>query len=243
MRTPSLCPNLIAALAAVAAGAALAASCAEGEPLETTAWGGGSGGQDVSVGPEASAGEGTQPDGAVEPDIAEAAPEALWCPADPDETPGHSNDDCSVATDMGTIADVGSSPLVLKGELSTESDVDWFAFVASDTLETPAHNSYRVHVAFAPDGNVGDEFRFDVARAPSGPPCAAAAKSSLTTYDWCADSTPAPAKPSDAESTAPYRVRVYRNAAVPARTCNQYKIEVRNGGTGQCPAADACGNQ
>lgn len=162
------------------------------------------------------------------------------CKVDDTDVDPQSNEACPEATDLGSLPDQGGTPVLIEGTLHSDTDVDWYAIQTVDTNQVPSFNTYRVHVEFLePDGNPGDEYRFDVIRG-SGDPCSGE-KTSLTSYDWCADSTTNPSQPADDDQSAPYRLKVYRNPAVTG-TCNGYKIRVTNGGSGACPAADACGS-
>lgn len=162
------------------------------------------------------------------------------CPVDAADIDPASNDTCETATSLGDLPDQGGTPLLIEGTLHSDSDVDWYAINTVDTDQVPAFNTYRVHVEFLqPNGNPADEYLFDVVRGTTAEPCSAA-KTTLTSYDWCADSTTDPTKPSDDDQSAPLRIKVYRNPAA-SGTCNSYKVRVTNGGTGACPPADACG--
>ncbi len=162
------------------------------------------------------------------------------CPVDTGDVDPATNGECTTATSVGDLPDEGGSPLLIEGTLHSDTDEDWYAINAVDKNQVPAFNTYRVHIEFLqPNGNPGDEYLFDVIRGTVAEPCSAA-KTSLTSYDWCADSTTTPAQPADDDQGAPYRLRVYRNPAATG-TCNAYKIRVTNGGSGACPAADACG--
>lgn len=159
------------------------------------------------------------------------------CKVDAADIDSASNNQCTAATDKGELPDEGSTPVVLEGTLHSDTDEDWYAIRAVDKNQVPNFNTYRVNIEFMPpNGNPGNEFLFDVIRGTDGDPCTAA-KTGLTSYDWCADSSSSPA---DDDQSAPYRVRVYRNPTATG-TCSNYKIRVSNGGAGACPAADACG--
>lgn len=163
------------------------------------------------------------------------------CPVDPGDISPATNEQCTDATAQADLPDQGGTPVLIEGSLHSDSDVDWHAINLVDSNQVPSFNTYRVHIEFLqPDGNPGDEYRFDVVRGTAADPCTGV-KTELTSYDWCADSTSNPAAPADADQSAPYRLRVYRNPAVTG-TCNTYRIRITNGGSGACPAADACGS-
>ena len=163
------------------------------------------------------------------------------CAVDATDVDPQSNETCAEATDLGSLPDEGGSPLLIEGTLHSDTDVDWYAIETVDSNQVPSFNTYRVHIEFLDlDGNPGDEFRFDVYRGSSADPCTGE-KTSLTSYDWCADSTTNTSEPANDDQGAPYRLKVYRNPSVTG-TCNEYRIRVSNGGTGACPAADACGS-
>ncbi|MBI5536318.1 MAG: hypothetical protein HY898_26595 [Deltaproteobacteria bacterium] len=171
------------------------------------------------------------------------ASEGCNCAIDPPDITATKNDECANATDKGSLSDVGSTPVTIQGTLATDSDVDWYGIVMKDQNEVPIPNSYRVHVEFvAADGNPGDQYRFDIVRTDGKTPCdTAGLKTELTSYDWCADVTTDPTKPGNADSTATYRIRVFRKAGA-AGDCKPYKLKLSNGGgTGSCPADDGCG--
>jgi hypothetical protein len=169
-------------------------------------------------------------------------PDTAGCPCAVDKTDISPADDCSKAQALGSLSDVGAAPLSLKGTLSSDTDVDWFGFETTDTQQALGQNSYRIHVEFAAGGNPGDEFRFDVLRGPAGTQCQGAPKSTLTSYDWCADSAAGPKGAADADCSGSYRIRVYRKAGATG-ACAQYVVTVSSGALGACPPADACGAQ
>lgn len=162
------------------------------------------------------------------------------CAVDEADIDPATNETCADAEDVGAVPDEGATPKLIEGTLHSVTDVDWYAFDAVDTNQVPSFNTYRVHIEFLqPDGNPGDEYLFDVIRGTTAAPCTGE-KTTLTSYDWCADSTTTPATPADDDHTAPYRLKVYRNPASTG-TCNAYKIRITNGGSGACPPADVCG--
>ena len=164
------------------------------------------------------------------------------CKTDAADTPPNANETCALAADVGSVDDASGTPLLVQGSLSSETDEDWYTLTAEDTNQVPNFNTFRVHVEFlAPDGNPGEEFLFDLLRASVADPCpATGAKTGLLSYDWCADSVTDPAVPADADQSSLFQLRVYRKPGT-SGTCNLYKIRVTNGGSGACPAADACG--
>ena len=93
------------------------------------------------------------------------------CQVDADEP----NQNCSTATAVGMVVDVGGAPIVISGTLSSDTDVNVYAF---STLDTPENgtNSYHVSIAFVqPSPN--NEFVMDVIRSgicsdapPAAPP-------------------------------------------------------------------------
>jgi hypothetical protein len=163
------------------------------------------------------------------------------CAIDESDIAPASNDLCTAAISLGDLPDVNGTPLLLEGSLSGDTDEDWYSLNSVDVDQVPAANSYRVHVEFlSPDGNPADEFLFDVIRGTAATTCDdSELKPTLTTYDWCADSSDAASK-SDDDQSAPMRIRVYRNPAATG-TCKLYKIRVTNGGSGACPPDDGCG--
>jgi hypothetical protein len=169
--------------------------------------------------------------------------EGCNCPIDPPDITAIKNEVCENATDKQSLGDVASTPVILQATLSSDSDVDWYSIVMKDNNEVPLPNSYRVHVEFAePDGNPDDHFRFDLVRSDGVKPCdTLSLKTDLTSYDWCADSTTYPTQPANADSTATYRIKVYRKEGV-VGDCRPYKLKLSNGGGGgACPADDGCG--
>jgi hypothetical protein len=164
------------------------------------------------------------------------------------------NGTCATATNMGSIKDTATAPLVLAGTLSSASMVEVFSFDTVDDLaaaNAAGANVYHVSLAFtAPASNT--EFVMDVIRgntctdAPTGP------STNITAYDWCVDGTgtqggmpvgenpcgaaPAPGRCTDHSSQ--YYVRVYRASGATA-TCTPFQITVTAGG-GTCDFAQTC---
>jgi hypothetical protein len=148
---------------------------------------------------------------------------------------------------MGTVTDVGATPITIQGTLSSDTNQDYYSFQTVDTPETGT-NSYHVAIAFTkPAPN--NEFVMDVLRGgpcldtPSGPGTA------ITTYDWCVNGTngtmgEAPCGPSTtnephcADHSSAYYLHVYRKAGVTG-TCTQYEITI-NGGGGTCDLTQTC---
>lgn len=166
------------------------------------------------------------------------------CPIDPPDTTVKKNDACADSVDQGAIVDVGSQPKVIQGTLSTDTDADWYAIVATDQKEPAAPNSFWVHVEFQADGNPADEYRFELIRSTAGGDAcdATKAKGELLTYDWCAKNGASPETYAGDDASSTYRLKVYRKAGA-AGTCKPYKLKVSNGGAnpGPCPADDGCG--
>jgi hypothetical protein len=165
------------------------------------------------------------------------------CKVDKGDILPNDNNTCDKATDLGELGDVSSTPLSVTGTLSSDTDGDWYAVLAKDVKQDPNSNSFRIHVEFlAPDGNPNNEFLFDIIRGSTATPCTAqtTGKTSLLQWDWCADSTTTPAKPADADQSAPIRIHVFRSPSATA-TCNNYTLRITNGGSGACPAQDTCG--
>lgn len=170
------------------------------------------------------------------------------CKIDPGDVLPKNNGTCDTATDLGQIADVGSTPLLVSGTLSSDKDGqegDWYAILAKDTKQAPNSNSFRIHVEFlAPDGNPDNEFLVDIIQGSAATPCTpqTTAKNAIAQWDWCTDSLTDPAKPADDDQSAPIRIRVFRNpAATTVATCKTYTLRITNGGSGACPAKDTCG--
>ncbi|MBI5535363.1 MAG: hypothetical protein HY898_21725 [Deltaproteobacteria bacterium] len=172
-------------------------------------------------------------------------PETQGCPCAVDKTDiaPASDNDCTKATDKGSLSDVGAAQLTLTGSLSSDTDVDWYAFTTTDTQQAPGANTYRIHIEFAAgNGNPGDEFRFDVMRGAPGTVCQGTTKPTLTSYDWCADNQDSAKGFADKDCAGAYRVKVSRKAGATG-TCSPYTVVVKSGGSGACPAKDACGEQ
>jgi hypothetical protein len=170
------------------------------------------------------------------------ASEGCNCAIDPPDITALKNEACDNATDRGTVLDVGSVPVVVIGTLSSDTDTDWYGIVAKDQNELPANNTFHLRVEFqAPDGNPGDEFRFDIVRTVGTTPACdtVGLKPELLEYDWCANNAD-PAATSNDDATATFRIRVYRKAGA-AGDCKPYKLKITNGGGGACPADDGCG--
>jgi len=155
------------------------------------------------------------------------------------------NGSCAAAKSVGSVTSTGGTPLVISGTLSSDTDVDYYAFTTTDVNETTT-NSYHVAISFtAPAANT--EFVFDVTR---GTPCVDAptgAAASITTYDWCVNGTDgtngeAPCGPTATnhctDYSSQYYLRVHRAAGVTA-TCTQYQITVTGGG-GTCDLTQKC---
>jgi hypothetical protein len=172
------------------------------------------------------------------------------CKLDPAE-PG--NDACSATLpSAGSVTDANTTPLQLKGTLSSSADVDWWRFDTVDSNETTT-NSYHVQIKFtAPASNA--EFEFDVIR---GGTCATpdAKHFGLATYDWCVDGTGTVGGKTVGEKscgatapihcgphTKPYLVRVRRKSGATA-TCSEYTLTVTAKGGGACDFTQACDPQ
>jgi hypothetical protein len=168
---------------------------------------------------------------------------AAGCPCQVDAN--EPNGSCAAAKNVGMVQDVGGTPVVIDGTISSATNVDVYAFNTVDTPETGT-NSYHVSIVFSqPMPN--NEFVMDVMRgapcsdAPTGP------TTNITSYDWCVNGTSAnvgeaPCGPTAvhhcADHTSTYYVRVYRKAGV-TPTCTPYEITVTGGG-GTCDVTVTC---
>lgn len=163
------------------------------------------------------------------------------------------NDTCSAtATSAGSVTDANTTPLAIKGTLSSATDVDWWRFDTVDSNESTT-NSYHIKIEFtAPTTN--SEFTFDVIR---GAACATpdSKHSDLTSYDWCVDGTGTVGGKTVGEKacgatapihcgphTKPYFVRVKRKSGS-TPTCSQYTLTVTAKGGGTCDFTQACDPQ
>jgi hypothetical protein len=156
------------------------------------------------------------------------------------------NTDCALATNAGSVQDVGGTPLVITGDLSNPTDVNVWTFTANDIAETNT-NSYHVAIKFtAPTPN--NEFVFDVIRGSACSDTPTGATTDVTSYDWCVNASNGSTQgelscgPTAAvhcnDDTSPYYLRVYRAAGV-TPTCTQYQITITGGG-GTCDLTQSC---
>jgi len=179
-------------------------------------------------------------------------PTAQGCPCQVDST-DPANDTCSAtAPSAGSVTDANTTPLTLKGTLSSDADVDWWRFNTVDSDETTT-NSYHIKIEFsAPAAN--SEFVFDVIRGGTcGTPDTK--HSNLTSYDWCVDGTGTVGGKTVGEKscgatasihcgphTKAYLVRVKRKTGA-TPTCSQYTLTVTAKGGGTCDFTQACDPQ
>jgi hypothetical protein len=155
------------------------------------------------------------------------------------------NQTCATAKSVGTVTDVGGTPLTIQGTLSSDTDVDVYTFNTTDTDETTT-NSYHVTITFTqPSPN--NEFVMDVIRGTACSDTPTGAGVNISSYDWCVNASnatagEAPCGPTDvhhcASHDSQYFVRVHRAAGVTG-TCTPYQITVTGGG-GTCDLTQTC---
>jgi hypothetical protein len=158
------------------------------------------------------------------------------------------NGTCAAAKDMGSVIDVGGSPIVIQGTLSGAGEVDFYTFESVDTPETGT-NSYHVSIDITqPSPN--SEFVMDVIRGGTCSNTPSGAGTGIISYDWCVNGAAAgpmgevPCAPATAnvprctDHSSRYYVRVYRASGATA-TCTQYQITVTGGG-GSCDFTQQC---
>jgi hypothetical protein len=158
------------------------------------------------------------------------------------------NGTCAAAKDVGSVADVGGSPIVVQGTLSSAAEVDFYTFETVDTPETGV-NSYHVSINItqpSPD----TEFLIDVIRGGTCADTPSGAGTNIVSYDWCVAGNatgpigevpcaPATANvPRCADHSSRYYVRVHR-ASGQIPTCTPYQITI-NGGGGGCDFTQQC---
>ncbi len=167
------------------------------------------------------------------------------CPVDP----GEPNDLCSQPpTNLGAIASNATAPLVAKGTLSSDADVDIYAFKTTDSTANAASNVH-VSIAFDATSNASGEFVFDVVHAGPCLDAPPANHSNLTTYDWCVNGSgntrgEAPCglvtgQNHCADFSASYYLRVHRVSGFAKPSCNPYVINITAGG-GACDFTQSC---
>jgi hypothetical protein len=177
-------------------------------------------------------------------------PQSAGCPCATEAS--EPNDTCAKAGAAGSVTDANTTALSIKGQLSSDTDEDWWTFDSVDSDEGTT-NSYHIRIVFsAPAAN--DEFVFDVIR---GDACATpdANHSNLKEYDWCVDGQGTVAGKAIGEKvcgptaaiqcgphTKKYLVRVRRKAGV-AGTCTSYTLTVTAKGSGNCDFSKACDPQ
>jgi hypothetical protein len=172
-----------------------------------------------------------------------AGSQGCMCQVDSNEP----NGSCAAAKAMGTVTDVGGTPITIQGTLSSDTEQDYYTFDTIDVTQ-PGTNSYHVAIAFTqPSPN--NEFLMDVLRGgpcldtPSGPGTA------ITAYDWCVNATngtmgEAPCGtttvnlPHCTDHSSIYYLHVYRKPGVTG-TCTPYEITI-NGGGGACDLTQTC---
>jgi hypothetical protein len=168
---------------------------------------------------------------------------AAGCACQVDANEG--NQSCATAKDVGTVTDVGGTPITIQGTLSSDTDVDFYTFNTTDTNETTT-NSYHVASSFSgPSPNT--EFVMDVIRGATCDDAPTGAGTNITSYDWCVNASnatlgEAPCGPAAVHHCgshgSTYYVRVYRAAGVTG-TCTPYQITVTGGG-GTCDLTQTC---
>jgi hypothetical protein len=177
-------------------------------------------------------------------------PQSSGCPCAIDAN--EPNDTCATAFSVGSVTDANTTPLLIKGRLSSDTDEDWHSFDAID-FDEKTTNSYHVRIVFsAPTNN--DEFVFDVIR---GEVCKTigASHSNLTEYDWCVDGQTTiggkligekPCSPTGSVHCGPhtkkYFVRVKRKAGA-AGSCAEYTLTVTAKGGPACDFSKSCDPQ
>ena len=154
---------------------------------------------------------------------------------------------CAAAKDMGMTADVGGTPIVINGTLSSDTDVDVYTFKTVDVNEMTA-NSYHLSISFTqpmPNG----EFLMDVEMGTSCTDMPTGGSANITSYDWCVNANMgttgelmcAPATvgvPHCGDHSSTYYVRVHRKAGVTG-TCTPYQVTITAAG-GPCDLTQTC---
>jgi hypothetical protein len=169
------------------------------------------------------------------------------CAVDADEP----NGTCAQATAMGTVSSTSTTPIILTGTLSSDTDVDVYSFMSTDPNPSGT-NPYHVSIAFtAPTSNT--EFVMDVIRGTVCTDTPTGGAINITSYDWCVNGMgmvagavvgeapcgpTTPNVPHCADHSSKYFVRVHRAAAMMG-TCAQYSITVTGSG-GTCDVTQTC---
>ncbi len=107
------------------------------------------------------------------------------CPTDAAEP----NDNCSQPTNLGTIADDATAPLVATGTISSDTDIDVFVFTAKNKVTLASGpNSFHVGIScVAAADTPGGEVVFDVVHSGTCADSPPSAQTALTSYNWCVD--------------------------------------------------------
>jgi hypothetical protein len=165
------------------------------------------------------------------------------CPADASEP----NDSCATPASAGQVLDTGG-PVEISGTLSSDTDVDVWAFDAVDVDEGTT-NSYHVSIDLQ-GGEAIDTVLIDVIRGDACSDAPGGAAVGITSYDWCVDGKSADGTAGEApcaptgpvhcnDNSAKYFVRVYRKAGAPA-ACTPYKVQVSAKGGDPCDFTKQC---
>lgn len=157
------------------------------------------------------------------------------------------NDTCDTGSFVGATSDTSTAPIVIRGRLTSDADVDWYSFEVIDDDEINT-NSYHVEIEFA-QPTLNDEFRFDVIRGGS---CAVpeASHSGLTNYNWCVngddgDKGEATCSKNGPKNCGPHTALYYlavKRADGFTGTCAEYVLTIKGNG-GACDFSNMCDPQ
>jgi hypothetical protein len=160
---------------------------------------------------------------------------------------GEPNNTCASLVNLGILRDDAGAPLVVSGTLSSDTDVDVYAFVAQNTANlVSGPNSFHVSINFDATGNPSGEFVFDVVHGGSCQDSPPTKQSTLTSYTWCVDGAGSGLGESPCDDgsvtnsanhcvdhSSAYFLRVHRKSGA-TPTCNAYKINVTAHGGAAC---------
>lgn len=177
-------------------------------------------------------------------------PPSAGCPCPVEITEkvgGVRNDTCANAVFVGATSDTSTNPVIIRGRLTSDTDVDWYSFEMIDTPQSNT-NSYHVAINFAQPAN-NEEFRFRIIRGVNcGIPDAA--HSGLTSYDWCVNGDSGSLGEAPCSATGKkhcgnhsrlYYLGVYRKEGATG-SCSEYVISARADG-GACDFGASCDPQ
>ncbi len=170
-------------------------------------------------------------------------PESDGCPCPADAHDGSDGGACASPHTVTAVADVGGTPTVVTGTLSSDTDEDWFRVTFNDVSEANA-NSF--HASISLTSNPNGEFVFVVVADCAAVPSAAR----YTSVDDCVNYLSggvglspcgdAAGQNHCAIRTMTRTIGVLRNPAAPSKTCASYTLSIAAAGPCDTSSFDGC---